>query len=110
MFLDRICLYGDGRDLMKIHLLFRLVLCAVVVSLAGSTTELQAVKPVVKIGVLADLSGSWSTLGKNTVAALQISKTFTPSIDRSNSDSLFATHTSIRPERWRLSETSVNAA
>src|SRR5437762_4593797 len=72
MFLDRICLYGDGRDLMKIHLLFRLVLCAVVVALAGSTTELQAVKPVVKIGVLADLSGSWSTLGKNTVAALQI--------------------------------------
>src|SRR5437762_2675593 len=72
MFLDRICLCGDGRDLMKIHLLFRLVLCAVVVALAGFTTELQAVKPVVKIGVLADLSGSWSTLGKNTVAALQI--------------------------------------
>ena len=72
MFLDRICLCGDGRDLMKIHLLFRLVLCAVVVALAGSTTELQAVRPVVKIGVLADLSGSWSTLGKNTVAALQI--------------------------------------
>jgi branched-chain amino acid transport system substrate-binding protein len=72
MFLDRVCLCGDGRALMKIHILFRLVLCAVVVVLAGSSTEIQAVKPVVKIGVLADLTGSWSTLGKNTVAALQI--------------------------------------
>ncbi len=73
MFLDRVCLCGDGRDLIKIHFLFRLVLCAVVVALSGSATELQAAnKQLVKIGVLADLTGSWSTLGKNTVAALQI--------------------------------------
>ncbi|PYI98534.1 MAG: hypothetical protein DME98_04060, partial [Verrucomicrobia bacterium] len=41
----------------------------------SSATELQAAKRSkrpVKIGVLADLTGSWSTLGKNTVAALQI--------------------------------------
>jgi branched-chain amino acid transport system substrate-binding protein len=60
---------------MKIRFLFRLILCAVVVALAGSATELQAAKRSkrpVKIGVLADLTGSWSTLGKNTVAALQI--------------------------------------
>jgi branched-chain amino acid transport system substrate-binding protein len=60
---------------MKIRFLFRLILCAVVVALASSATELQAGKRSrrpVKIGVLADLTGSWSTLGKNTVAALQI--------------------------------------
>jgi len=60
---------------MKIRFLFRLILCAVVVALASSATELQAAKrskQPVKIGVLADLTGSWSTLGKNTVAALQI--------------------------------------
>ncbi len=57
---------------MKIHFLFRLALCAVVCALVGPATEAQAAKPPVKIGVLADLTGSWSTLGKNTVAALQI--------------------------------------
>jgi branched-chain amino acid transport system substrate-binding protein len=60
---------------MKIHSLFRLILCAFVVVLVGSAPEVQAAKRSkrpVKIGVLADLTGSWSTLGKNTVAALQI--------------------------------------
>ncbi|HEX4696300.1 MAG TPA: penicillin-binding protein activator [Candidatus Udaeobacter sp.] len=60
---------------MKIHLLFRLVLCVIVVGWIGSANEAQAAKRSrrpVKIGVLADLTGSWSTLGKNTVAALQI--------------------------------------
>jgi branched-chain amino acid transport system substrate-binding protein len=60
---------------MKIHLLFRLILCAIVVAFVASTQEVQAArrsKRTVKIGVLADLTGSWSTLGKNTVAALQI--------------------------------------
>jgi branched-chain amino acid transport system substrate-binding protein len=60
---------------MKIHFLFRLILCALVVVLVGSATEVQAAKRSkrpVKIGVLADLTDGWSTLGKNTVAALQI--------------------------------------
>jgi len=58
---------------MKIGFPIRLIVCGVLVALAGSATELRAAKPKpVKIGVLADLSGSWSTLGKNTVAALQI--------------------------------------
>jgi branched-chain amino acid transport system substrate-binding protein len=60
---------------MKIHLLFRLMLCAVVVAVVGSAIEVRAAqrsKPPVKVGVLADLTDSWSTLGKNTVAALQI--------------------------------------
>src|SRR5947208_16664524 len=60
---------------MKIPFLFRLIVCAFIVVLVGSSTEVQAAKHPkrpVKIGVLADLTGSWSTLGKNTVAALQI--------------------------------------
>ena len=60
---------------MKIHLLFRLILCAVVVAFVTSTQEVQAAKRSkrpVKIGVLVSLTGSWSTLGKNTVAALRI--------------------------------------
>ena len=60
---------------MKIHLLFRLILFAVFVAFVTSTQEVQAAKRskrTVKIGVLADLTGSWSTLGKNTVAALRV--------------------------------------
>ena len=60
---------------MKIHLLFRLILCAVFVAFVTSTQEVQAAKRSkrpVKIGVLVSLTGSWSTLGKNTVAALRI--------------------------------------
>src|SRR5262249_2467566 len=44
-----------------------------VVALVGSAAEVRAAKPKpVKVGVLADLTDGWSTLGKNTVAALQI--------------------------------------
>jgi len=61
---------------MKIHVLFRLVVCGVLVGVLGSTAEVRAAKKdsrqPVKIGVLVSLTGSWSTLGKNTVAALQI--------------------------------------
>jgi len=75
MSLDRVCLSGDAREPVKIHFLFRLVLCVLVVVLVGSAPEVQAAKRSkrpVKIGVLADLTDGWSTLGKNTVAALQI--------------------------------------
>jgi len=60
---------------MKIHFSFRLIFCVFVLVLVGSATEVRAakrLKPPVKIGVLADLTDGWSTLGKNTVAALQI--------------------------------------
>lgn len=58
---------------MKTRAVLHLIVCSAFVILVGSATELRAAKPKpVKIGVLADLSGSWSTLGKNTVAALQI--------------------------------------
>ena len=58
---------------MKTRAFLHFIFCSLLVILVGSATELRAAKPKpVKIGVLADLSGSWSTLGKNTVAALQI--------------------------------------
>jgi len=60
---------------MKIRAILRLIACGLVIALAGSATEVQAAKRskrTVKIGVLVSLTGSWSTLGKNTVAALQI--------------------------------------
>src|SRR5262249_9999008 len=61
---------------MKIHNLLRLILCGLLVALLGSGAELQAAKKdsrqPVKIGVLVSLTGSWFSLGENTVAALQI--------------------------------------
>jgi branched-chain amino acid transport system substrate-binding protein len=60
---------------MKIRFSFRLILCAFLLVLVGSATEVRAAKrskPPVKIGVLADLTDGWLTLGKNTIAALQI--------------------------------------
>jgi branched-chain amino acid transport system substrate-binding protein len=79
---------------MKIRLLFRLILCAVIVAFAASAKEVQAGKRsrrTVKIGVLADLTGSWSTLGKNTVAALQIA-----------AGDLEAIRPQFRPARFRF--------
>ncbi len=54
----------------------RLVICVLLLGLVGSAAEIQAAnlrsKQRVKIGVLASLTGSGSSLGKNTVAALEI--------------------------------------
>lgn len=58
---------------MKSWVTLRLIVCGVLVALVASATEVRAAKPKrVKVGVLVSLTGSWSTLGKNTVAALQI--------------------------------------
>jgi branched-chain amino acid transport system substrate-binding protein len=61
---------------MKIRvIMFRIIVCALLLAVISPAAEVRAAngsKPTVKIGVLADLTGSWSTLGKNTVAALQI--------------------------------------
>jgi ABC-type branched-subunit amino acid transport system substrate-binding protein len=79
---------------MKTHLLFRLIVCAVVVGLIGSANEAQAAKRSrrpLKIGVLVSLTGSWSTLGKNTVAALQIA-----------SENLENIRPQYRPARFRF--------
>ena len=58
---------------MKIRILFPLVICVLLLALLGSAPKIEAdfLRPT-KIGVLVSLTGSWSTLGKNTVAALEI--------------------------------------
>jgi branched-chain amino acid transport system substrate-binding protein len=61
------------RALMKTRVLLHFIVCSVLVILVGSATELRAAKPKpVKIGVLATLTGSGFSLGRNTVAALRI--------------------------------------
>ena len=60
---------------MKVRILLRVIVCGLLLALLIPAAKVEAAKPSkkrVKIGVLADLTGSWSTLGKNTVAALQI--------------------------------------
>src|SRR5436190_9353254 len=58
---------------MKIRIVFTLVICVLLLALLGSAPKIKAdfLRPT-KIGVLVSLTGSWSTLGKNTVAALEI--------------------------------------
>jgi branched-chain amino acid transport system substrate-binding protein len=72
--LDCLTPLGHGRAVMKIRVILRVIVCAVLLA-AIAPAEVRAAnrsQRTVKIGVLADLSGSWSTLGKNTVAALRI--------------------------------------
>ncbi len=60
---------------MKIRFVLRIVVCGLLLTLISPATEVQAAKRSqrpVKIGVLVSLTGSWSSLGQNTVAALQI--------------------------------------
>ena len=61
---------------MNLRVFFRYVACGVLVALVGPATGVKAAEPqfgrVSKIGVLVSLTGSWSSLGKNTVAALEI--------------------------------------
>lgn len=61
---------------MKIRAVLRLIVCVLLLALVSFAAKVEAKQgksqPPVKIGVLADLTDGWSTLGKNTVAALQI--------------------------------------
>jgi len=60
---------------MKIRLLLRVIVCGALLALLVPSAKVEASKPpkqVVKIGVLASLTGSGFSLGRNTVAALQI--------------------------------------
>ena len=61
---------------MKIRTVLRLIVCVLLLALVSFAAKVEArqrpAQPPVKIGVLADLTDGWSTLGKNTVAALQI--------------------------------------
>src|SRR5438552_40719 len=60
---------------MKMRAVFRSALCALLISLLAPAAEVCASErhsAPVKVGVLVSLTGSWSSLGQNTVAALQI--------------------------------------
>src|SRR6266487_4966386 len=61
---------------MNIRVVFRLVLCGLVLALVGLAANIEASqrhsRQLTKVGVLVSLTGSWSSLGQNTVAALQI--------------------------------------
>src|SRR5215831_5670766 len=60
---------------MKIRLLLRVIVCGALLALLVPSAKVEAGKPpkqVVKIGVLATLTGSGFSLGRNTVAALQV--------------------------------------
>ena len=60
---------------MKIRVIVRVIVCGLLVGLLVPAAEVRAAnrsKRTVKIGVLASLTGSGFSLGRNTVAALQI--------------------------------------
>lgn len=60
---------------IKIRVIFRVIVCGLLLALLVPAAEVAAAKSSkqrVKIGVLVSLTGSWSSLGKNTVAALRI--------------------------------------
>ena len=61
---------------MKIRVVFRVVVCVLLLALVDSAAKVEAgqghSRRPFKIGVLASLMGSGSSLGKNTVAALEI--------------------------------------
>ncbi len=61
---------------MKIRVVFRVVVCVLLLALVGSAGKVEAgqrhSRRPTKIGVLVSLTGSWSSLGKNTAAALHI--------------------------------------
>ena len=60
---------------MKIRVMFRVIACALLLALLIPAAKVEAAKlskQRVKIGVLATLTGSGFSLGRNTVAALQI--------------------------------------
>ncbi|HEU4771772.1 MAG TPA: ABC transporter substrate-binding protein, partial [Candidatus Udaeobacter sp.] len=60
---------------MKIRIILRAIACALLLALVVPPAKVEAgktPKSIVKIGVLASLSGSGFSLGRSTVAALQI--------------------------------------
>src|SRR5207245_3544187 len=63
---------------MKILFVFRVIVCGLVLAFVdragGDPPGQQHSQRVFKVGVLVSLTGSWSSLGQNTVAALQIAE------------------------------------
>src|SRR6266436_9708551 len=66
---------GDDGVPMKVRVIRHVIVCGLLLTLVIPAAKVEAAKPSkqrVKIGVLVSLTGSWSSLGKNTVAALRI--------------------------------------
>ena len=63
---------------MNIRIVFRVVICGLVIAFVGRAggdpPGQQHSQRAFKVGVLVSLTGSWSSLGQNTVAALQIAE------------------------------------
>src|SRR5438552_5932588 len=63
---------------MNFRIVFRLIICGLLLAFigraGGNAPAQQHSQRVFKVGVLASLTGSWSSLGQNTVAALQIAE------------------------------------
>jgi branched-chain amino acid transport system substrate-binding protein len=63
---------------MNVPTVFRVIICGLVLALVsqagGNPSGQQHSQRVFKVGVLVSLTGSWSSLGQNTVAALQIAE------------------------------------
>src|SRR5439155_9424198 len=63
---------------MKIRVVFRVIICGLVLAFVGRAggdpPAQQHSQREFRVGVLVSLTGSWSSLGQNTVAALQIAE------------------------------------
>src|SRR5947208_14869023 len=63
---------------MNFRIVFRLIIYGLILAFIGragaNAPAQQHSQRVFKVGVLASLTGSWSSLGQNTVAALQIAE------------------------------------
>src|SRR5215467_3347435 len=63
---------------MNFRIVFRVLICGLVLAFVGRAGAdppgEQHSQRVFKVGVLVSLTGSWSSLGQNTVAALQIAE------------------------------------
>jgi hypothetical protein len=109
----------DDRALMNIRVVFCVIVCGLVLTFvgrAGGDPPAQShSQRVFKVGVLASLTGSWSSLGQNTVAALQIAKEQLEAEAISHHGGyrfqfLSATRSSILRRRLKRSRTSTSAA